>query len=538
MIFDSISVSFSIKKMENTESPIAAASREEELSVQLLEEKQKTFEMGEKVAALNRQLAQITKEKLQLEESHAKFRDDLVEKTNFQLLKSNEEVGGLRDEIEQLSAALFTEANLQVETAKKSQWDIKQLNDKLADTLQTKDNTIEVMQAELAQFKAIITDLQSQIDSPTSSSGAVTATANEMPPETLFDIPSLDKYNSTPISIHTFNQLRLDSPFALSFKESLTTNFPDTWSIRSTKVFETIMCEIESCVRLDKSPALRYKFNKRSLLMNLLDYKAGIEPLSASTEAWKRYQLDSSVSASTSTTIKTPQPLATHDPCSLCGEKRDHINYSRLYKMSIFKKEKEVHSLCITCASKWRVVIPLMNCINNLKPITDYTPVNMQSGEMFIPGLVDLYDQYYQIIPYMISLTYLRLGVWEEGDVCGLVYGWRNKWLGKFIPKNEPETPAESPKGEQTEVEGESEVKKEAPEELVIPKRSEKSGVDLRVVSITKRLSVNLLAGNQVEQEDKEDSEEFVDAEKSLEGESDSGDSNEDSNEDETPSID
>lgn len=537
----------------------AEAERITALSLQLLEEKQKSLELGEQVAHLNRQLARATREREEAEAEQAA----IVARTNAQLAKSSSETAALREEIEQLSAALFQEANLQVETAKKSQWDVKQLNDRLAETLETKDNTIEVLQAELAAIKRVVGELEARTEAPPATRVASESTETgssplgprapqcDFPEATLFDVPALAAYNLQPLATTTFNQLRHDSPFALAFKDSLTTNSPETWNVRATKLFELVVADVEACVRLDKAPALRYKFSKRSLVTGLLDYKARIEPLSAGTEVWKRAQVAAAAAAAAGeydaglapaapagalggALAGASVPLAVHSSCSLCGEKRTAINHARLYKLTIFKSPPESYSLCISCASKWRVVIPLMSVLGSLRPLRNFKPTALPSGQTVIPALVDLYEQYFKLVPYVIALAYLKMGIWEEGDVCGLVYGWRNSWLGKFV-STESTVSASKASTETTVASGEpiedsteeptgdpagepSEVSNTVPDPTAASEPVTHAGIDLHVVSVAKRISVNLnlLAGgaeHRPKEDSPDDSDAFVDAE-------------------------
>lgn len=524
------------EKAEVPSADVDLERRFNELQSTLLEEKSKSLKMEEQIAQLNRERA------------------ELLATTSKQLSISKKEAEALQEEIDQMSSALFEEANHQVESANKDRYEVEQLNKKMMETLKEKDSIIDLLQSELTHLKTIITKSKPEDgDQSNISNGAENIVQKESNDcvdylrNTFFDIPSLDQYNNTEIAKCQFNQLRLDSQFAQTFKESLTTTTPDTWSIRSTKIFELILQEIENCVRLDKAPVLKFKFNKRSILTNLLDYKAGIEPLSASTESWKRAQL-------TQTDHKHKGPLAIHEACSLCGEKRPNINNSRIYKMIIFKKEKEIYNLCISCTGKWRLVIPLMNLINNIKPISNYQPVQLNENEKYIPSLVDVYDQYFQLMPYLIKLTYLRFGIWENDDHCGLVYGWHNSWLGKFIEQKpvgpSPASPLSRRSSEQTvqhaqgetsgdnlsdkskEPTGQSDSPKNSSLDIPKNRKSAAPGVNLRVVSgasSKNRLSVNmnlLLNKNASESDlfdqkkdsanqtdDNEDESEFVDAE-------------------------
>lgn len=429
----------------------------ESLSLKLLQQTDLNNSLQQQLSSLHRQLLNTRAEKEDLERDFATFQKQLVAQTNEKVAEANKECADLRAEIEDMSEALFSEANKQVESANRKEWSTKQLNGKLSDTLKSKDNTIEMLQTELSHLKTIISDMQSEIqnnDAETQapplldrqstistiqkSTNSLPMTASiQIPDSSLFVTPLLSGYNNKAIPITYYNQFRFDLPLALMFKESLTIipgNHSESWSIKHTKLFEFILNEIDACVRLDKSPALKYKFNKRSFVTSMLGVRVGIEPLSAATEKWKRNQLEkalndtekSDLANDDSSPIGTPMPLATPHACSLCGEKSSEMNFSRLYKMTIHKKEKEVYSLCIICASKWRAIAALLVFVESLAPIIDYS-----EKDGCITALDKLWHQYLEFISHLSKLYHLRLGMWSDEDVCGSVYGWKNIWIAQ-----------------------------------------------------------------------------------------------------------
>ncbi|KAG7784598.1 hypothetical protein KL910_004851 [Ogataea haglerorum] len=390
----------------------------EQLSLQLLEQTEKNSKLEVNLLNSHQKIQEL---KRQLVESRKQKED------------SDKEVERLSYEMEDLSATLFDEANEKVKEANIVANDFKLRNEKLIETLKDRDTTIEVLNNELRNLKRLIAELEHQ-DPPQTPPSRVNS---ELVPDSQFALPKLIKYNGQPIYSPTFNQLRFDLLLFNQFKESLE-NFQN---IRETSFFRHLVSEeIEPVLRLDLSPSVKF-FQKKSFISSLFESKVVIEPLSASTELWKAAQAQSAPS-SPSLSVKslnlrmfkyeTDRPVAMEARCSLCGEARMGINYARLYVMRVREVE---YLLCIACATKLRRTVDLLSRVKNLSQTQDEEEVLRVWCE-----LAELRGR----------LFYSKLGIWDESDENGLVYGWKNSWLGQQPVQETDNNADETAETEQT----------------------------------------------------------------------------------------
>ncbi|KAG7745907.1 hypothetical protein KL911_004477 [Ogataea haglerorum] len=390
----------------------------EQLSLQLLEQTEKNSKLEVNLLNSHQKIQEL---KRQLVESRKQKED------------SDKEVERLSYEMEDLSATLFDEANEKVKEANIVANDFKLRNEKLIETLKDRDTTIEVLNNELRNLKRLIAELEHQDPPQTPPSRVI----SELVPDSQFALPKLIKYNGQPIYSPTFNQLRFDLLLFNQFKESLE-NFQN---IRETSFFRHLVSEeIEPVLRLDLSPSVKF-FQKKSFISSLFESKVVIEPLSASTELWKAAQAQSAPS-SPSLSVKslnlrmfkyeTDRPVAMEARCSLCGEARMGINYARLYVMRVREVE---YLLCIACATKLRRTVDLLSRVKNLSQMQDEEEVLRVWCE-----LAELRGR----------LFYSKLGIWDESDENGLVYGWKNSWLGQQPVQETDNNADETAETEQT----------------------------------------------------------------------------------------
>lgn len=458
------------------------------LSLKLLQQTEVTNALQQKIAELNRESAQ--QKQLLVQARKEKHDADL-------------EVSRLSTEVENITQELFEQANIQVKEANEGAYNVKQMNDRLSQTIKEKDTTIEILQFELANLKSMISSLDSVPRTPNvnastealdtfsrksshvniESSTFDAAMESRIPAAASFCSKMLAPFNEEVIYSPIYNQLRFDLPAFATFYNSIIGSSSPTsvskFDIRITKFYTKLLEDLDDSLKLDKAPALqtlKMRWNRKSFLQELMDSTVTIEPLSAATEVWKSQTLQKYVplssqpgtpiipppaghdsdampslsrfstnttsstsydpslfknatSASHSTTNGSVQPLAVTAGCGLCGEKRRDMNFSRLHHIKIetpsTSVEDKVHRsdypLCINCASKYRSVVELLKFIATINPIP-----YKKSSEL------DDYirSKWARFVQLRAKVWFISdIGIWNEKDKFGLVYGWQNDWL-------------------------------------------------------------------------------------------------------------
>lgn len=281
-------------------------------------------------------------------------------------------------------------------------------------------------------------------------------------------------YSSSTSSSAT-SSISYSSTSSTSSSIALETSF----DIKTSKFFLKLLDELDDALKLDKAPALqtfKLRWNRKTFLQDLMDKTVTIEPLSAATEAWKNQTLQKYIpSSSVNTTplsspkIPSPQeasnseplpslsrystntPASSYDPtlfklashvtskidgvaplavtssCGLCGEKRRDMNFSRIYHIKISSSDpnstsaKMDYPLCINCANRYRSVVELLKYVGGINP--------NKVGEH---GDVDDYirKSWAKIVELKAKVWYsVNIGIWNDREMFGLVYGWQNDWL-------------------------------------------------------------------------------------------------------------
>ncbi|VEU19963.1 DEKNAAC100619 [Brettanomyces naardenensis] len=391
----------------------------DQLSLQLLEQTERNSFLENSILELNRKNSEMLR---QIYESR-KMKEE-----------SDREVEKLSTELEDLSATLFTQANIKVKEANIMANDYKVRNSKLVESLKQKDELVELLNNELQQLKDLfgkLSDEKSDDNTDTGVDPTGGSAAHDVPVDATFVLEGLQKYNNRQIYTPIYNQLRFDLHAFNQFRKALASQSVP-FNIRDSSFFRCVLTEeIEPVLRLDLSPGVKF-YQRRSFITSLMDYKVTIEPLSASTEVWKSSNSqhtapgspisddDSSRGPSEGnwTDLKlfkygTSRPVANLSKCSICGEARSQMNFSRLYKLKI--KDYE-YTLCVSCANKLRCVVELLKYLKGLKPTS--------SDEVLI-------CRWCELSCLRGKLYYTKLGLWSEADEYGLVYGWKNVWLGQ-----------------------------------------------------------------------------------------------------------
>lgn len=452
-----------------------------QLSLQLLEQSELTNKLQHHIATLNTQLNQSKQQLVQARKE--KHEADL-------------EVTRLSTEVENITQELFEQANVQVAEANEGAYNVKQLNDRLAQTIKEKDTTIEILQAELASLKHIITNTEYQSplaadEKNNKSSGNILTESQQgqtkLPDQAHLKSRLLAPYNEKVIYSPTFNQIRFDLPPFAVFSEALIPRKSETsgwvYDLKSSKFYTKLLEELESALRLDKAPALqstlKMRWNKKTFLQNLMERNVNIQPLSAATEVWKiqtlqKYDPNSasseivsanqsedetlpltrvstisqqdtsydpelfSLAANSSKPPSNAAPLAVVSSCGFCGEKRKDLNFSRLYHLRLEpstddKSHKQDYPICINCANRYRAAVEL------LKFVACLNPLNLQPNYELDDYIRASWMKFVMLKSKFWYAT--SVGIWSEKEVCGLVYGWQNEWLvnKRQIPESQAE---------------------------------------------------------------------------------------------------
>ncbi|GMM35737.1 hypothetical protein DASC09_030620 [Saccharomycopsis crataegensis] len=258
------------------------------------------------------------------------------------------EVSGLRKEIDDLSSALFSQANDMVSTARRSENDYKVKNKQLQNKIEEKDLMIETYQQQLEQLKEILASLEDK--KPSSSS----TTVNEKDSTTVSD-DTTDNGNSNEErkadEKSTLSNLLYTPPVqCLRYDLELFGNFVNfaknriskpgeddsghSADFKDTRFYKRILHDdIQPTLKLDIAPGVSF-LQKRSLMSAIVNGRVTIEPIASVNESFKR---NSAIISNASS-----KPVATPDPCSICGESRnDSLQHARLYMLKIYSSKNQ-----------------------------------------------------------------------------------------------------------------------------------------------------------------------------------------------------
>lgn len=295
-------------------------------------------------------------------------------------LKSNAEleVSRLRVEIEELSESLFNEANKMVKEARVETENYRLRNNKLSDTLEEKNTTIESLTSELKILKKLLYELENEnaverresvVSTPDPSADSLISDSNNddslsvsqrdqttlLSQNTMFSSSKLSSYDKQLIYTPIYNSLRFDLANFDDFvkfvkflynRNSLSTIVtPVDFSVlKETAFFKKIFKEeIEPALAIDTAPDIGY-FNRKNFMGALVEGRVIIEPISGVNESFKLNHRKSETEEQTKEKLfsypKNSPPVATLAPCSICGEARnDILEHSRLYTLKLYSKK-------------------------------------------------------------------------------------------------------------------------------------------------------------------------------------------------------
>lgn len=274
------------------------------------------------------------------------------------------EVSGLRKEIEDLSSALFSQANEMVSTARKSENDYKVKNKQLQNEIEEKDMMIQTYQEQLNLLKDILEQMQDESIKPVQKSATnnslqhpdtteTTDTTDEEPPPAAL----ASRMNTGNVSFEDFYSNILYTPpiQAIRYDLDLFQHFAsygklqnagstedlagsgtsEHVDLKESRFYKRILHDdIQPTLRLDTAPGVSF-LQKRSLMSAIFNGRVIIEPISSVNESFKR----SSLMASSDS---LSQPIATPDACAICGESRnDSLEHARLYMLKIYSSKSQ-----------------------------------------------------------------------------------------------------------------------------------------------------------------------------------------------------
>lgn len=378
----------------DTDAGTAARTPEEkeiiqQLSLKLMQQTELTNSLQHRIAESNRQLNQ--QKQLLVQARKEKHDADL-------------EVTRLSTEVENITQELFEQANSQVREANVGAYNIRQMNERLSNTIKEKDTTIEILQSELTKLKNVISEMEAvnqstddlvsktnESEFPALSAQQTSQEESKLPTCATFASKALSQLNQKQIYTPIYNQLRFDLPAFTLFSESLlphasltsnsaaselaahlhrpsisassssSSSSVTAFDIKTTKFFLKLIDELDEDLRLEKAPSLqtfKLRWNRKTFLLELIDKLVTIEPLSAATEAWKRQTLQKYIPVTTPSTPKIPPPDSTTSDSSLSALSRHATSATPTtssYDPTLFK----LASNAATSTSKPEGVAPL-----------------------------------------------------------------------------------------------------------------------------------------------------------------------------------
>lgn len=411
-----------------------------QLSTRLVTEVAKLLQLEETILLLRRESAKLT----------SQIADISKDKQAAEAKQKQ-----LENEIEDLTASLFNEANEMVSNASRETYNFKVKNRKLIEELADKDTIIESLQDQLKDLKLMFFKLEDQ-------QRALQANTPRL--EHHFDGPfgpseSEDKNLLLQGLIFgpRVRALRFDIPvYQEDFRGFVYQLFKpdfqfDLTSLKNLKYFRKMWVEeIEPCVAHipTLSGSFMNRWSKGKTFWGLLvEGRAIIEPVSGVNETFKL----------TYKGAKTDEiPVAIRDPCVFCGEcKDDMLEHARLYNLKLYGPASETggtgstreiageahevigaYPLCNFCLVKLRAICDLFaklrmihTNIFKLKQNTSYDDIAFVSTFQFkrVEGFVHRLDPsdepamlklYIMLLGLRAKIFWSKIGIWDtEEDV-------------------------------------------------------------------------------------------------------------------------
>ncbi|SMN19866.1 similar to Saccharomyces cerevisiae YNL272C SEC2 Guanyl-nucleotide exchange factor for the small G-protein Sec4p [Maudiozyma saulgeensis] len=383
------------------------------LSTQLMESVDRQSQLEDKLRQANKliqsQSASVaTLESIQIE--HDSLKQKVIEKDatikglqgdlkseNDLRTQAETEVDKLSQEVEDLTASLFAEANNMVADARKEKHTTEILNTKLVEQLRDKDNMLETLNLQLKNLKIVLQNVEKETVSNQSSRYSTVLNDSDT-----ISGRSLNKVTTSSSSItKDADNVVLYSPYVTTIRYDLTlfneflkfiAVLPYCKTIRETAsesklLRRLINDEVQPVLRIDNAPGVGW-LAKKSLMQKMIDGLVILEPLSGVNET---YQIGyRNADGNTSKPLKqdanskeshmfnypaNSPPVAVHGPCAFCGESRDDIiEHARMHVLKVQSKADDgtltvtsTYSLCYSCVNKVRQTGQIFAFLRSLK---------------------------------------------------------------------------------------------------------------------------------------------------------------------------
>lgn len=299
----------------------------------------------------------------------------------------------LEGEVEDLTASLFAEANNMVADARREKHTTEILNRKLLESVKDKDSALETLKAQLEHLKRYVEKVESESASSCSSNNqGYSSVMSDFDNLSLRKTKTVTSLQSEITNLPTI--LYSPNVSAIRYDLNLYTEFlkfiaclPACKSIRDTSNDSKLLRrlnndEISPILRIDNAPGISI-WNRKGLLNSMVDGLVVIEPISGVNET---YQIGSNpltminrpVNDNSTHLFNYPNnspPVATHDPCALCGESRDdNVTHARMHTLKVQLKDdngtlvvQNSYPLCLWCVSRVRQTCDIYAFLRSLK---------------------------------------------------------------------------------------------------------------------------------------------------------------------------
>ncbi|CAH01150.1 guanine nucleotide exchange factor SEC2 [Kluyveromyces lactis] len=365
---------------------IESIDKQSQLEEQLLVAK-KTISTQQNIANSYNELKQeLQSLKLQYETDKTKFK-----KQEEICADAEKKVATLNQEIEDLTASLFDEANNMVADARKEQNAVEILNSKLKEQLKEKDLLLDTLSMQLKNLKNVLYKFENDFNSSKNVSLSDSATSST----TSIDrsTTNLTSVNDNSLSFQgvlfspLLHSLRYDVPLYTEYLKFLAVlpqceNLQQTTS-ESKLLRRLINYEISPVLRLDNASGVGWLV-KRNLMNLMMEGLVSIEPISGINETYRTGYSSPSIPDSPevenkdshlfSRPVNSP-PVAMVEPCAFCGENRnDILEHGRLYIFKTYQKlengKNELTNqfpVCHYCLLKLRQVCEIFAFLRSLR---------------------------------------------------------------------------------------------------------------------------------------------------------------------------
>lgn len=304
---------------------------------------------------------------------------------------AEKKVSSLNQEIEDLTASLFDEANNMVADARKEKNSVEILNAKLKEQLKEKDLLLDTLSMQLKNLKNVLYKLENDHSSKNVSiSDSAMSSSTSIERSTTNQTSTYENLQAAPSGLlfsPLIQALRYDVPLYTEYLKFLAV-LPECETIHQTSsdsklIKRLVNYEILPVLRLDNASGIGW-LTKRNLMNLMMEGLVSIEPISGVNETYRSGYASPTVTDTPnsesneshlfSRPLNSP-PVAMLDPCAFCGENRnDILEHGRLYVFKTYQKQEdgktEVQNqlpVCHYCLIKLRQVCEIFAFLRSLK---------------------------------------------------------------------------------------------------------------------------------------------------------------------------